>query len=185
MPVPIWGTASPGEKVTVKFRDQQKSAAAAADGRWISRHPLAFRYASITGGTATVPTVTSAAGFLAGGAIAWVNGSGVLEVREIESIAANSITLKHAFSAGPTNAQVAYAAATYSFTEDPQESLQFIVEGVENEDRWLLLGGQAVGGVTVAIDGEEIGKTPAKAPGRVFVFDAIAIRNAGSSMIFA
>ena len=30
--------------------------------------------------------------------------------------------------------------------------MQFIVEGVENEDRFLLLGGQAVGGVTVAID---------------------------------
>ena len=72
---------------------------------------------TFTGGTATIPTVTSAAGFLAGGAIGWVNASGVLEVREIESIAANSITLKHAFSAAPTNAQVAYAAATYSFTE--------------------------------------------------------------------
>lgn len=107
---------------------------------------------TFTGGTATVPTVTSAAGFLAGGAIAWTNGSGVLEVREIESIAANSITLKHAFSAAPTNAQVAYAAATYSFTEDPQESLQFIVEGVEAQDRWVLLGGQAVGGVTLAVD---------------------------------
>ena len=107
---------------------------------------------TFTGGTATIPTVTSAAGFLAGGAIGWSNASGVLEVREIESIAGNSITLKHAFSAAPTNAQVAYAAATYSFTEDPQESLQFIVEGVEAQDRWVLLGGQAVGGVTVAID---------------------------------
>ena len=25
MSVPIWGTAAPGEKVTVKFRDQEKS----------------------------------------------------------------------------------------------------------------------------------------------------------------
>lgn len=35
MPVPIWGTGAPGEKVTVKFRDQQKSAQTAADGRWM------------------------------------------------------------------------------------------------------------------------------------------------------
>ena len=107
---------------------------------------------TFTGGTATQPTVTSAAGFAAGGAIGWVNASGILEVREIESIASTTITLKHAFSGAPQNTNVAYAAATYYFTEDPQESLQFIVEGVENEDRWLLLGGQAVGGVTLAID---------------------------------
>ena len=34
MAVPIWGTAKPGEKVTVKFRDQQKTVEADADGRW-------------------------------------------------------------------------------------------------------------------------------------------------------
>lgn len=107
---------------------------------------------TFTGGTATQPTVTSAAGFAAGGAIGWVNASGILEVREIESIASTTITLKHAFSGAPQNANVAYAAATYYFTEDPQESLQFIVEGVEEQDRWVLLGGQAVGGVTLAID---------------------------------
>ena len=35
MAVPIWGTAAPGENVTVKFRDQQKIAKAAADGKWL------------------------------------------------------------------------------------------------------------------------------------------------------
>ena len=33
-PVPIWGTASPGEKVTVKFQKQAKTATAAASGHW-------------------------------------------------------------------------------------------------------------------------------------------------------
>jgi sialate O-acetylesterase len=32
--VPIWGTAAPGEKVTVKFRDQEKSAVADSQGKW-------------------------------------------------------------------------------------------------------------------------------------------------------
>src|ERR1700733_13216980 len=32
---PIWGTATPGEKVTVKFRDQEKTAEAGKDGKWI------------------------------------------------------------------------------------------------------------------------------------------------------
>ncbi len=33
-PVPVWGTAAPGEKVTVEFAGRKKSAVAAADGRW-------------------------------------------------------------------------------------------------------------------------------------------------------
>jgi sialate O-acetylesterase len=32
--VPIWGTASPGEKVTVRFRGQEVQATAGADGKW-------------------------------------------------------------------------------------------------------------------------------------------------------
>ncbi len=32
--VPIWGTADPGEKVTVKFRDQEKTGTADAAGKW-------------------------------------------------------------------------------------------------------------------------------------------------------
>src|SRR5437870_609125 len=32
--VPIWGTAAPEEKVTVKFRDQEKTATADKDGKW-------------------------------------------------------------------------------------------------------------------------------------------------------
>lgn len=106
---------------------------------------------TFTGGTAVVPTVVSATGFSAGGAIGWVNSSGLLEVREIESISGNAITVKHAFSASPTSGN-AIACATYSLSEDPQESLQFIVDGVESDDRWLLLGGQAVGGMQIAVD---------------------------------
>ena len=37
MAVPIWGTADPGEKVTVKFEGQTKTATAGADGKWIVR----------------------------------------------------------------------------------------------------------------------------------------------------
>ena len=42
MPVPIWGTAAPQEKVTVKFQGQEKTTQAAADGSWaIKLEPLA------------------------------------------------------------------------------------------------------------------------------------------------
>ena len=35
MPVPVWGWATPDETVTVKFRDQTKTTAADADGKWM------------------------------------------------------------------------------------------------------------------------------------------------------
>src|SRR5665213_4016284 len=34
---PVWGTAAPGEKVTVKLGDQEASATAGADGRWMAK----------------------------------------------------------------------------------------------------------------------------------------------------
>src|SRR5438552_16940433 len=34
MPVPIWGTAQPGEKVTVAFQGQEKSTQADDKGKW-------------------------------------------------------------------------------------------------------------------------------------------------------
>jgi len=37
MPVAIWGTAEPGEKVTVAFRDQKKLNQAGKDGKWLVR----------------------------------------------------------------------------------------------------------------------------------------------------
>ena len=37
MKVPIWGTAAPGEKVTVSFRDQSTSTVADQDGKWLVR----------------------------------------------------------------------------------------------------------------------------------------------------
>jgi sialate O-acetylesterase len=39
--VPIWGTAAPGEQVTVKFRAQEKTATAGPDGKWsVTLDPL-------------------------------------------------------------------------------------------------------------------------------------------------
>lgn len=34
MPLPIWGKAAPGDKITVQFADQEKTATADKDGRW-------------------------------------------------------------------------------------------------------------------------------------------------------
>jgi sialate O-acetylesterase len=39
MPIPIWGTAEPGEKVTVKFRGKEASAEPDSKGKWLVRLP--------------------------------------------------------------------------------------------------------------------------------------------------
>ncbi len=39
MPIPVWGTAEPGEKVTVKFAGNEAAAEAGADGRWKVKLP--------------------------------------------------------------------------------------------------------------------------------------------------
>lgn len=87
-----------------------------------------------------------------GGAIGWVNTSGSLELREIEAIVGDALTLKHNFSGAPSSTNPIYNCATYFMTANPTGSLQFIVEGLETDDRWLLLGGQCVGGFQTAFD---------------------------------
>jgi len=77
-----------------------------------------------------------------GGALGWVNGDGRLEVREIEQVSSSTVTLKQAYSAAPADDDVLYASTTVYLTEDPDTSLQFQVQGAEQDDRWLLLGGQ-------------------------------------------
>ncbi len=60
VPVPVWGTADPGEKVTVEFAGQSIATVAAADGKWLVRlKPLALgepRSLTVTGKNQLVRT---------------------------------------------------------------------------------------------------------------------------------
>lgn len=82
----------------------------------------------------------------------WTNLAGQVEWREVESRTVDAITLKRAFSAVPSVSNPLYNAATYFFKTDENISLAFLVEGLESDDRWLLTGSQAEGGMTLAID---------------------------------
>lgn len=96
--------------------------------------------------TTTSFVVTSAAGLIKGGAIGLATGAGgALEIREIKNISTNTVTLKHALSNAPSNSSTVWAAATYTLGSgdgDTATSAQMIVEGLEQDDRWLLIGGQ-------------------------------------------
>jgi hypothetical protein len=99
-----------------------------------------------TGASATSLPLSSAAGLEKGNAIAAATGpGGRLEMREIKNIATNTATLKHALSSSPANSSTIYAAATYvpyTAVNSAARSLQLLVEGLEPDDRFLLLGGQ-------------------------------------------
>lgn len=88
----------------------------------------------------------------AGCVVGWSNGTFV-EWRGVESVSTStSITLKHAFSAAPAVSDPLYNAATYYMTADPDTTVDFLVEGLDSDDRFLLTGGQAVGGMSIAFD---------------------------------
>lgn len=86
---------------------------------------------------------TSASGVQLGSIIGMVTDAGRFEARPVRTRSTNTVTNRLAFSEAPDNSDVAYSSATYFLTQDPQESLQFIVEGAESQDRFVLLGCQA------------------------------------------
>ena len=97
-------------------------------------------------------TVASAAGFAKGCLVGWRNANSVVEWRQVKNISTNTLTLSHGFSGTPQSADVIYACATYYMTEDPSQSVNILVQGQNEYDRWLLTGGQVVGGIDIAVD---------------------------------
>lgn len=96
------------------------------------------------------PTTTAFAGAAAssrnlddGAAVGILRGaSSALQLREIQARSSETLTLKLALSNAAQTSDVIYGCATYYLAQDPTASLQFIVEGSEQDDRWLLMGCQ-------------------------------------------
>lgn len=104
-------------------------------------------------GSAGGGAVATASGFRAGG-VAGVVISGVYYVSPIKSVIGSTVTLKRRFPSAPASGQAIYSGVTYYWTRDPNKSLQFIVEGQEANDRWVLLGGQGTVQPELTLDGE-------------------------------
>lgn len=77
--------------------------------------------------------------FSKGGAVV-ING----EMREIKNVSGDTLTLKHALSAAPTNGQAIYNCGTFFFDEDAVgnsgNSLIFRVLGLLSGDQWIYRG---------------------------------------------
>jgi hypothetical protein len=100
--------------------------------------------ASATNASTFVSTAAPAATLMtAGMAFGRTNTStNRVEYREIEShgTGPNTIVTKVELGQTPVGTNVLFACATYSYTQNPTETLQFILEGEEQDDRWLLQG---------------------------------------------
>lgn len=108
----------------------------------------------VVSSTTTTVTVTATHGarFSGGGVIACqtTSGSSLLELREILSVSGDIVTVKEAFSAAPVASTPVRGGVTVYMTEDPDTSLQFLIEGRELSDRFVFGGMQ--GGFGIAIN---------------------------------
>ena len=118
----------------------------------------------VTGTTASVGWTTSTGDVavdttLRGGAAigAVYSTTGAFEAREIESNdGSNTIVLKLALSEAPSTSEVMYGSTTlYTSTRTTgyNPSGQFLVQGWNVEDRWLLMGGVCTVSLTIAPGG--------------------------------
>lgn len=115
---------------------------------------------TVQSATSTTVTVTAGHGarFAAGGVIAVpvVSGSAVLEARPIKSVSTDTITVKQAFSATPVTGQPVRGGITFYMTEDPNTSLQALIEGREATDGVVLRGLQ--GGFSLSLPIGDLGQ---------------------------
>lgn len=92
--------------------------------------------------------LASATNLRQGGAIGCSPGtSGLYQVRELATLATNTLTTKIAFSTAPTLAQVCHGAAVAYLADDPTSTLQALGMGKEADDQTELYGLQ--GGFTL------------------------------------
>ncbi len=117
--------------------------------------PLGEILAAVMGGEtlgvgSSVASGGAVTGFVAGSATGLAQGTfaGMLtdnaavnyEVRPIKTVSGSTVTLRLNYSEAPDTSDIIYSGATYYLTQDPQSSLQVILEGYEQTDRWLLRG---------------------------------------------
>jgi hypothetical protein len=123
-------------------------------------------YRTGTGDTATNSTDkdtchATSGRFPAGSALGWVNSNSKLELREVEDESSGTITLKLDTSATIATNDILYACTSY-YLDDPtstnQTAVQFIVESLDTEDNWVLLGGQISSPMGITFTNGEIPK---------------------------
>lgn len=79
-----------------------------------------------------------------------------VEARVIESVTTDTVVLKHELTATPSTSDIVYNSATIYPAESATSAFQFIVEGVSQANRWVLMGGQVTTPPTITVVWGEI-----------------------------
>ena len=138
------------------------------------------------GSTSTVVNVTAGHGtdgtFTTGGPIG-VLINGRVEVREVLSLSANSVTVNLAFSTAPSNGAAVYSGLTFWLSENPVDSLQILADGMEDTDKFVYAGLQ--GGFDLDVTTGQFPKLSAKLNGPYWAKRSSASIAAGSVSLFS
>lgn len=136
--------------------------------------------------TTTVINVTAGHGtdgtFTTGGPIGVVI-NGRVEVREVLSLSANAVTVGLAFSAAPATGAAVYAGMTFWLSENPVDSLQLLIDGMEDSDKFVYAGLQ--GGFDLDVTTGQFPKLSVKLAGSSWTKRASAAIAAGSPTLFS
>lgn len=79
------------------------------------------------------------------GSVIGVVSSGGVHARQVQSIATDTISFATPLAAVTTSGSAVYGAHTFYLTDDPNTSLQFVVEEADRENIWWLRGMQSAG----------------------------------------
>ncbi|MCP5045202.1 MAG: hypothetical protein GY944_29600 [bacterium] len=101
--------------------------------------------------SASVITATDGTGWNRNHGVGWTGSSGVVHFSEVRSVSGNILTLTTELPATPSASDVLYGATTIHPEDTNDTSLQFILEGAEQDSRWLLTGGQATTAPSISI----------------------------------
>jgi len=151
-------------------------------GGLLTPNPETTTVLATAGSTTTAINVTAGHGtdgtFTIGGPIGCtINGR--VEVREITGLAANVVTVGLAFSAAPANGSAIYTGMTFWLTENPVDSLQLLVDGMENSDKFVYAGLQ--GGFDLDVSTGQFPKLSVKLSGSSWAKRASAAIVAGTT----
>ncbi|MBK8173189.1 MAG: hypothetical protein IPK60_23040 [Sandaracinaceae bacterium] len=138
------------------------------------------------GSTTTTVNVTAGHGtdgtFTTGGPIGVVI-NGRVEVREVLSTTANSVTVPLAFSAAPSAGAAVYTGYTFWLSENPVDSLQLLVDGMEDSDKFVYAGLQ--GGFDLDVTTGQFPKLSVKLSGSSWTKRSSAPIAAGANTLFS
>ncbi len=105
----------------------------------------------VSAASASALTLTDTTDLVTKSGLGWAASTGIVHFSEVRTAGGGAVTLTTDLPATPSASDVIYASTVIYPAQNNDTSLQFILEGAEEDDRWLLTGGQATAAPTITI----------------------------------